>query len=55
MKILLFLASSVLALSFCSCKSVGYHVEGNSTIVRNDTVHVTVVGDKPVVVDQIVR
>lgn len=54
MKKLLFLVSSVLALSLCSCKSIGYHVEGKSTIVRNDTVHVSVVGDKPVVVDQIV-
>lgn len=55
MKKLFFLVSSVFALSFCSCKSIGYHVDGKSTIVRNDTVHVTVVGDKPVVVDQIVR
>ena len=55
MKILLFLVSSVFALSLCSCKSVGYHVDGKSTIVRCDTFHVTVVGDKPLSVDQIVR
>ena len=55
MKKLLFFVSSVVVLSFCSCKSVGYHVDGKSTIVRSDTVHISVVGDKPVVVDQIVR
>lgn len=55
MKTLLFLASSLLALSLCSCKSVGYHFDGHSIITRNDTVRITVVGDKPVSVDQIVR
>lgn len=55
MKTLLFLVSSVLALSLCSCKSIGYHVDGKSTILRSDTVHITVVGDKSLNVDQIVR
>ena len=55
MKTLLFLASSICLLSVCSCKSVGYHVDGRSTITRNDTVHITFVGDKPVSVDNVVR
>lgn len=55
MKTLLYLVSSVLALSLCSCKSVGYHVDGKSTILRSDTVHITVVGDKPLQVDQLIH
>lgn len=52
MKSLIFIASSILMLSFGSCQSVGYHANGNSTIIRHDTVHITVHSDKPITVDQ---
>lgn len=45
----------IASISLVSCKSVGYHVDGHSTIVRTDTIHVSVVGDKPVVIDKVVE
>lgn len=53
MEKLLFLL--IASISLVSCKSVGYHVDGHSTIVRTDTVHVSVVGDKPVLIDKVVE
>lgn len=38
----------------CSCKSIGYHVEGVSHIVRHDTITVKAVSDKPLTTDKFV-
>lgn len=53
-----FFFSIVLIISlvcFTSCKSVGYHLDGKSTILRYDTVHVCIQGDKPYTVESIVK
>ena len=44
-KLLLLLIASV---SLASCKSVGVHVSGRSTILRNDTIRTTYEVSKPI-------
>lgn len=44
-----------LAVSLTGCKSVGYHIDGKSTILRHDTVHVYIQGDKPYTIETPVK
>lgn len=44
----------VLGLVF-GCKSIGYHVEGVSHIIRHDTITSKVISDKPITKDVIVN
>lgn len=41
------LFATILMLSLASCKSIGFHVTGHSTILRNDTICTTIEASKP--------
>ena len=47
-----FLFLLIVSLSLASCKSVGVHVSGRSTILRNDTIRTTYEVSKPL--DQVI-